>query len=342
MGRRVRGVLSERTRGRFGVRDVRRVWNVGFRGVAMFNLESAALFVDVVKSGSISQAAERLYLSKSMIKKRIDALEADLGMPLLERTTKGVMPTAAGVVLMEQTQKMLAMVDELREQCARADERQERRVVRVAYYSDFVFPMIQYCCDAFAERHPEIAVVPVFTKFAKARTGLRNGLFDVALCPKADAPDMIGLTTVPLYMNLMRGMVSYSSDLAKEPVLTREHLARSTVVMHALWCAKSDLDEWRRRRDPWVDVALSTEGAFAIQSVCNQGGVYLYPESDASQLPYVSLPLEDSLESWATLTYAMDPAPGVLEFAHHAVDFFGALVDDASCHLLASWSNRPV
>ena len=44
---------------------------------------------EVVSSGSFSAAAEALHLSQSAVSQQIAALEREVGMPLLERTSGG-------------------------------------------------------------------------------------------------------------------------------------------------------------------------------------------------------------------------------------------------------------
>lgn len=311
------------------------------RRETVLNLESVSLFVDVAACGSITQAAADRYLSKSMVKKRIDTLEEFVGAKLLERTSKGVTLTPAGTVFLQYAKRLFALIDEMKAECAGAEQVRNRRSIRVAYYSDYVFPMVQYCCDSYAASHPDDTIVPVFTKFANARSGIRNGLFDVAICPKGDASDSLGIATTSLYMNHMVGLVGWGSPLAKEGVLSRATLAEHEVTTHPLWCPMSELTAWAKAAEPWIDVQLNPGGPSAIQGVCTQGGVYLYPESDADMLPYAAVPLEEPLESWATVSYALSAGEGVSDFVEHAVQFFGALSDHADGHLLATWERRP-
>lgn len=62
----------------------------------MQKLKQMTLFMTVVESGSITKAADKLDLSKSVISQHIKQLEADLGLPLLKRTTRKQSLTASG------------------------------------------------------------------------------------------------------------------------------------------------------------------------------------------------------------------------------------------------------
>jgi DNA-binding transcriptional LysR family regulator len=62
----------------------------------MTGLDEMRAFVEVVESGGVNRAALRLGLSKSIVSRRIAALEHDLGVQLLARSTRGAVPTEAG------------------------------------------------------------------------------------------------------------------------------------------------------------------------------------------------------------------------------------------------------
>lgn len=53
----------------------------------LMRTEGIVTFVAVVESGSISEAARRLRLSKSVVSERLAELEKTLGALLLQRTT---------------------------------------------------------------------------------------------------------------------------------------------------------------------------------------------------------------------------------------------------------------
>ena len=52
--------------------------------------------VEVEKTGSISQAAENLFMAQPNLSKSIKELEDTLGIGVFERTSKGVIPTIQG------------------------------------------------------------------------------------------------------------------------------------------------------------------------------------------------------------------------------------------------------
>lgn len=72
------------------------------------DLDELRAFVAAVRSGSVRAAAEGLGLSRSMLRRRIAALEARVGVTLLWSDASGCHPTPAGRQLMAEADGLLA------------------------------------------------------------------------------------------------------------------------------------------------------------------------------------------------------------------------------------------
>jgi DNA-binding transcriptional LysR family regulator len=77
------------------------------------DLVSLSLFTLVVRTGSISKGAGLAHLAVGAASKRISDLELAVGAPLLERHSRGVTPTAAGIALQGHAQRILGDVEQL-------------------------------------------------------------------------------------------------------------------------------------------------------------------------------------------------------------------------------------
>jgi DNA-binding transcriptional LysR family regulator len=87
----------------------------------MLKLETIAAFTSVVEAGSITGAARRLAISKSVVSERLTDLERMLGTKLLRRTTRALSLTDDGKTFLERAQEILRRVDNA------ASEMSERR-----------------------------------------------------------------------------------------------------------------------------------------------------------------------------------------------------------------------
>jgi DNA-binding transcriptional LysR family regulator len=75
-------------------------------------LDGIAAFVAVAEAGSISEAARRLRLSKSVVSERLAELERSLGTGLLRRTTRRLALTEDGAAFLERAARILREVED--------------------------------------------------------------------------------------------------------------------------------------------------------------------------------------------------------------------------------------
>ncbi len=71
-------------------------------------------FVKVVECGSMTKAAEQLRIAQPALGLQVRQMEEDLGVALLERHSRGVLPTLAGQLLYERGRQILAMDEAVR------------------------------------------------------------------------------------------------------------------------------------------------------------------------------------------------------------------------------------
>ena len=70
-------------------------------------------FVKIVEAGSFSQAARTIHVAQPALSQQIAELEASLGIPLLQRSARGVRPTVAGEKLYEEASSILRRLENL-------------------------------------------------------------------------------------------------------------------------------------------------------------------------------------------------------------------------------------
>lgn len=79
------------------------------------DIEELQTFVEVADAGGISPAALRLGVSKSIVSRRLARIEAELGIQLLSRTTRGASLTEAGAAFRDYAARACAEIDQARE-----------------------------------------------------------------------------------------------------------------------------------------------------------------------------------------------------------------------------------
>ncbi|MGO4308052.1 LysR family transcriptional regulator [Cupriavidus sp. RAF12] len=86
------------------------------------NTRDIEAFIAVVEAGSIVRAADRLHLTQPGLTRRVQSLEALIGVALLDRHAKPLRPTAAGQEVYELGKRVLMATEDL---MARASHRAE-------------------------------------------------------------------------------------------------------------------------------------------------------------------------------------------------------------------------
>jgi len=123
----------------------------------MDRLTDIESFVAVVEAGSFSAAAERLGAAKSAVSRRVSALEARLGVKLLNRTTRTLNLTDNGRAYFERAGRILADLAEAEQSVSDADCALRGRI-RLAAPLSFGLQHLAPAINAFAAQHPEVQI----------------------------------------------------------------------------------------------------------------------------------------------------------------------------------------
>jgi len=113
------------------------------------------MFLAVMETGSFIRAAERLGTSSGQASKLVSSLEAELGVRLLNRTTRAVSPTEAGRAYFERLRPLLEEFDNL-DLAIRNTSRQPRGRLRLTAPLTFGTVELAPALSDFAKRYTEI------------------------------------------------------------------------------------------------------------------------------------------------------------------------------------------
>src|ERR1700685_3762546 len=142
----------------------------------VMDLDDLRTFVDVAEAGGVSGAARRLGVSKSIVSRRLVRLEAELGVQLLARTTRGAALTEAGVTFREHAARVCAELDTARETILPAGDLRGR--LRIAAPLSFGPTHLAPVLAELAKRHP---LLQVHTSFSDRFVDIVSEGFDAAL-----------------------------------------------------------------------------------------------------------------------------------------------------------------
>jgi DNA-binding transcriptional LysR family regulator len=158
-------------------------------------LRQLEYFVAVAKHRHFGRAAEAAYVSQPALSQQVQRLEAELGIALLRRTSRGVELTPAGEELLGRAEAILAEVAQAR---GAMDEHAGvvRGAVRVAATTADALQLPDVLA-AFHREHPGVRLALRHASASEVLALLRKGAVDLAVLSLAgEAAD--GLTVTPL------------------------------------------------------------------------------------------------------------------------------------------------
>ena len=134
-------------------------------------------FAAVADAGSFQAAADRLHVDRSVLSRRVAALEAQLGVQLLHRSTRALSLTEAGTAIAARARELGALVGEVR-RIADDAQAQPRGLLRISAATHFGSRVVQPAVARYQALHPQVAVE---LRLDNRRTDLAAEGFDLAI-----------------------------------------------------------------------------------------------------------------------------------------------------------------
>jgi DNA-binding transcriptional LysR family regulator len=138
------------------------------------------VMVEVAERGSFSAAAEALSLTQPAVSRQIGGLERRLGVSLFRRVPRGVRPTAAGRIAVEQARDILARLRALEARLGTFTSLESGHL-RMSAYSSANTSFMPEVIHRFSRAHPGVGVTLVQPGPAGPLAALRDDRVDLAL-----------------------------------------------------------------------------------------------------------------------------------------------------------------
>ena len=294
----------------------------------MDQLDAMRVFLDVAERASFAAAARASRLSPAAVTRAVAALEAELDVSLLARTTRAVRLTDAGTTYADRCRRILSQVDEARA-AARGEQAAPHGILRVTAPILFGRLHILPVVEAMSEAHPTLRVR--LTLIDRVVHLVEEG-FDVAVRIGA-MPDSalraVKLTEVrrilvasPAYLD-QHGSPATPRDLRKHRIVSFDGIGST--------------DEWRfgdgLRTVVQVQPNLSVNCAQAAMDAAERGaGIarllsYQVTEAVSAGRLLIVLPDHNSAPLPVSLVHpaSTGAAPNVSQFRERALSHFRGL-----------------
>ncbi len=281
------------------------------------DLRQLRYFVAVAEELNFTRAAERLHIAQPPLSAAIRQLEGQLGVALLERTTREVKLTAAGRVLLERSRRLLADADEAFA-AVRAVEKAPVGRLAIGVAPTARFGLAPELFAACASQAPGIMLYPREDTTGVLMRELRAGRLDLVLgfcAPRDDALDRTRLRDEPAVLHVAddHPLASRSSvalaELCEETFIVAGGPESPGYTATVVELCRAAGFEPTTIPDPYPDLGL--------QAVRERLGVVMYVRTAfAPQLPGSAfVPIEPTV----TLPFDLLRRPGAPSAALEAV-----------------------
>jgi DNA-binding transcriptional LysR family regulator len=190
-------------------------------------LRQLEYFVAVAKHRHFGRAAEAVYVSQPALSQQVQRLEAELGIALLRRTSRGVELTPAGEDLLGRAEAILAEVTKVR---GVMDEHAGvvRGAVRVAATTADALHLPDVLAG-FHREHPGVRLALRHASASEVLALLRRGAVDLAVLSLGGEP-VDGLTVTPLADEPVRAIAPPDEPFGADAVAIADLRGRPFVL----------------------------------------------------------------------------------------------------------------
>lgn len=150
----------------------------------MKNLYQLQTFVTVIAEGSMTAAADKLYLTQPAVSQQIRNLEDDLGVEILVRGVRQIKATPQGEILYEQAKKILALVQQA-EISIKSIGAELKGVLRVGTMNSIGLHLMSPIVGRLMRHNPELSLKFEYGKGDELIRLFKKGQLDVIIVPES-------------------------------------------------------------------------------------------------------------------------------------------------------------
>jgi DNA-binding transcriptional LysR family regulator len=251
--------------------------------MSQVDLASLSAFVCVAREGSVSKAAQSLFLTQPAVSLQLKALQERLGLRLFARSGRGLTLTRDGAALLAQAEKVLGAAQDF-SQSAKALRSSLRGSLRIGTILDPEFirlgAFLKELVEAAPHLEPELSQHMSGDVYARVQQGQLDGGFYLAT-----PPELVGLRRAPTpnaavnpYLFEGNGSVALTEYDETATVLVANRLTRFhyRVLAPAGWSQLVMGKDWRALAQlPWITTPAASAHHRLLREVMQPLGITL-------------------------------------------------------------------
>jgi len=239
-------------------------------------LKPLRAFCQTVRLGSVSRAAEALFVSQPAVSQQLQALERELGVVLFERSGRRLVPSREGQLLFEMAQPLVESLDGLEASFRDRVQGLDAGELNIAANSSTILYLLPRIVERFRQVHPGVRLTLHNAISADGTDLLRDDAADLAVGSMTDVP--ADLSYAPAYRFEQVLITPHDHPLAQGE-LSLEAVSRHPLVLPPKRQITYRLVDqvFQRHRLPYT-VALEVGGWEVIKQYVAMGmGISIVP-----------------------------------------------------------------
>ena len=194
----------------------------------MLDIRQLRIVDAIVRTGTVTKAAERLFVTQPAVSHALRDMESRLGVQLFQREGRRMVPTPEGERLLETARTVLDEVARAEYDLSRFKSGY-RGIIHLATGCYTCYHWLPGILREFAESFPEVdlQIVPQVTN--RPIEALKAGQLDLAIVDSRDDPE---IDFEDLFTDQLVVVMNNSNPLADKPYLTASDFADQTMLVH--------------------------------------------------------------------------------------------------------------
>ena len=192
-------------------------------------LKQLRAFCYAVKFGTVTRAAEALFLSASSVSLQLSALEQDFGVRLLERTRPRLALTSEGQLLYNLTRPLIEGMENLEQQFRSQRQGMDKGEVTIAAGASTIQYLLPALVRDFREQHPDVRLQLANVTGKDGLALLRSDQVDFAFGSMLDVPHDLSYEPVHWFDPML--ILSLDHPLAAKAEVALEDLSPYGLIL---------------------------------------------------------------------------------------------------------------
>ena len=192
-------------------------------------LKPLRAFCQTVRLGSVSRAAEALFVSQPAVSLQLQALERELGVVLFERSGRRLVPSREGQLLYDMAQPLVESLDGLEAGFRDKVRGLDAGELTIAANSSTILYLLPKIVEEFRRRHPDVRLALQDAISAYGTELLRSDAADLAVGSMLDVPGDLSYAPIHDFEQVL--IVPHGHPLAGKRTLTLEDLSPWPLIL---------------------------------------------------------------------------------------------------------------